>query len=99
MNTEEIQRKKEGIKNTLRCPHCDTELKKWAVPQTAFTEWPNEYFYICFNDECPYFIGGWDAMEKQGNHCSYRLMYDPLIDCCQPIPVMNTNMLRDGIIE
>jgi hypothetical protein len=99
LNKEEIEKKKEEIKNTLRCPHCDAELKKWQVPQTIFTEWPNEYFYICFNDECPYFLRGWDTMEKQGNHCSYRLMYDPLTDTCQPAPVRSRDNLRDNIIE
>ena len=99
MNAEEIQIKKRGIKKTLRCPHCNTELKKWEVPQNVFTEWPNEHFYICFNDECSYFTRGWEAMEKQGNHCSYRLMYDHLTDSCNSIPVMNSNMLKDGIID
>ena len=99
MDRQDILAKKTEIKETLRCPYCGAELKKWEVPQSVFTEWPNEYFYICFNDECPYFVGGWEAMAGQGNHCTYRLMYDPLADCCHPIPVMNRSMLRDGIID
>lgn len=99
MNAAEIEKKKGDIKNTLRCPHCDAELKKLEVPQTSFTEWPNEYFYICLNDECPYFVRGWDAMAEQGNHCSYRLMYDPLTDCCQPAPVASKDSLIDVIVE
>jgi len=99
MSTDEIQKKKKGIKDTMRCPYCDAELKKWKVPQNIFIEWPNEYFYICFNDECSYFIGGWKAMEKLGRPCTYRLMYDPLTDRCEPLLVMNNNMLKDGIIE
>jgi len=99
MNPEDIQMKKKEIKETLRCPHCNAELKKWEVPQNIFTEWPNEYFYICFNDECQYFTRSRDAMEEQGSHCSYRLMYDHLTDSCNPIPVTNCDTLRDGIIE
>jgi hypothetical protein len=82
-----------------RCPHCNAELKKWKVPQNIFTEWPNEYFYICMNDECSYFVQGWETMENQGMHGSYRLMYDPETSCCQPLPVMNKKMLRDQIAD
>ena len=96
---EEIERRKAHVKDTLRCPHCEEPLKKWAVPQTLFTQWPNEFMYICFNDECSYFIRGWDALAKMGNRGSYRLMYDPETDCCQPIPVPTSRALRSGIID
>jgi len=99
MDKDKLEKKKSEIKNTLLCPHCDAPLKKWEVPQSVFLEWPNEYFYICFNDECPYFVRGWDAMAAQGNNCSYRLMYDPLTDSCQPAPVQSREALRNGIIE
>jgi len=96
---EEIEQRKRDIKNTLGCPYCGERLKKWQVPQTAFTEWPNEFMYVCINDECPYFVRGWDVMAAMGNRCSYRLMYDPLTDCCQPISVFNASNLKDGVIE
>ncbi|MFC1925795.1 hypothetical protein ACFLW2_03755 [Chloroflexota bacterium] len=99
MSTDDIEKKKSEIKDTLCCPHCDTPLKKWDVPQSIFTQWPNEFFYICFNDDCSYFLRGWDAMARMGRTCSHRLMYDPLTDCCQPIPVNSRELLRDGIIE
>ncbi len=96
---EEIERRKKAVKDTLACPYCGQKLSKWEVSQTLFTEWPNEFFYVCFNDECPYFVEGWKAMARQKNHCSYRLMYDPLTDCCQPIPVPNHTIMRDGIVQ
>ena len=96
---EEIQRRKSEVQNTLCCPYCGEKLKKWAVPQTIFTQWPNEFFYICLNDECPYYQRGWGTMATQGNPCSYRLMYDPLTNSCNPIPVFNRETLRDGVIE
>ncbi len=95
----EVERKKKEIKGTLCCPHCGERLKKWSVPQTVFTQWPNEFFYVCMSNECPYFVRGWDAMAAQGNHGSYRLRYDPLTDSCDPIPVFNAKTLRDGIVE
>jgi len=96
---QQIEQRKREISWTLRCPHCGDELKKWEVPRHCFTQWPNEYMYICFNDECPYFVRGWNSMSSQMNPGSYRLMYDPLTDSCQPVPVFNRTMLRDGIIE
>jgi hypothetical protein len=99
MKTKRTRQGQTKTSGTPRCPHCNTELKKWQVPQTIFTEWPNEYFYICMNDECSYFVRGWETMQNQGRHGSYRLMYDPLTNCCQPVPVMNKNTLRDQIID
>ena len=96
---QKIEDRKKEIKSTLRCPHCGSELEKWEVPQHCFTEWPNDHMYICFNDECPYFVRGWDAMSAQQIACSYRLMYDPLTDSCSPVPVYNRQMLKDGIVE
>jgi len=94
-----IQKNKKRIKDTLSCPYCGIKLEKWKVPQTPFTEWPNEFLYICFNDECPYYVRGWSSMESQGNPGSYRLMYNPTTDSCHPIPVFNRMTLRDGIMD
>lgn len=96
---QEVEKKTGQISRTLCCPHCGDELNKWEVPQNCFTQWPNEYMYICFNDECPYFVRGWSSMASQMNPGSYRLMYDPLTDSCQPIPVFNLNMLKEGIVQ
>ena len=96
---DEVESRKKEVRNTLCCPHCNQPLKKWAVPQTHFTEWPNEFMYICFNDECSYFIRGWEAMARLGNTCSYRLMYDPELDCCQPVPVLSKTALKESIID
>lgn len=96
---EEIERGKEAIRETLCCPYCGERLSKWAVPQTLWTTWPNEFMYICFNDRCPYFVRGRESMAQMGNAGSYRLMYDPVTDTCQPVPVLNRRALRDGIVD
>lgn len=96
---EETERRKREIKNTLCCPYCGEKLRKWEVPQNIFTQWPNEYLYLCLSDECPYFVRGWDAMAKLGRHCSHRLMYDPFTDSCNPMPVYRKDMLKENIVE
>ncbi len=96
---EEIDRRKKEVKETLCCPYCGERLKKWEVPQSAMSTWPNEFMYVCLHDECPYFLRGWSVMESLGNKCSYRLMYDPLTDSCQPLPVPNSSTLKDSIID
>jgi hypothetical protein len=76
-------------------------MRKWAVPNNLFSNnWDNEFMYICFNDCCPYYVRGWDFMNKKGNRgVSYRLMYNPEKDCCSPIPVPTPGALREGIIS
>jgi hypothetical protein len=99
IDKDEVEGKKAEVKNTLCCPYCDSPLKKLEIPESSYAEWPNEYFYVCLNDNCPYFIRGWNAMAAQGNHCSYRLLYDPLTDCCQPAPVHNRIELRNCVVD
>lgn len=97
----EITERKKAVKDTMACPYCGDRLRKWAVPDNPFAQtWDNDYMYICFNDECPYFVRGWDVMAKSVNRTqSYRLMYNPDKDCCMPIPVPSPRALREGIIE
>lgn len=97
---EEVARRQTQVGITLICPHCGERLSKWAVPQTPFTEWDNEFMYICFNDGCPYMLGGWEAMGRQGNlGTSYRFMYNPDNGGCFPVPILSLIALRDGIVD
>ena len=98
---EVVERKKASVKETLRCPYCDQKLSKWEVPDNPFCQtWDNEFMYICFNDECPYFVRGWDKMYQDTQQgISYRLMYNPEKDRCMPIPVPSHHALKDGIME
>jgi SAM-dependent methyltransferase len=96
----ELERRKAEVGRTMRCPYCDSNLLKWAVPQTPFTEWDEEFLHVCFNDRCPYLLRGWDAMVRQGNGgFSYRLMFNPGNQRCMCLPVPSLNALRDSIVE
>jgi SAM-dependent methyltransferase len=96
---EELRRRKSEVKHTLRCPHCEKPLLKWEVLQTPFTEWPNEFVYVCFNNDCPYLVGGWSVMNAQRSPgFSYRLMYDPDRDLCLPVPVPSLLATQEQVI-
>jgi SAM-dependent methyltransferase len=95
-----IERRTAEVKETLQCPHCGTKMRKWKVPVSPFSTWDTEFMYVCFNDECPYLLRGWEVMSGQGNRgLSYRLMFDPLRGVCMPVPVPHIAALKDGIID
>ncbi len=88
------------VKEHKKCPYCGEKLKKWEVPLTPFTEWDISYFYVCFNDECPYFTGGWYAMAKQGNYgISYRLRFNPENLNIDAMPVPHPQAFKENIVE
>ncbi len=97
---EELEKRKKTTGKTLCCPHCGEKMLKWEVPENPFVfTWDNDFMYICFNDDCPYYIRGWDFMAREGNTGSYRLMFNPEKNTCQPVPVLNPKALREGIME
>lgn len=80
------------------CKHCGRKMDKWAVP-TAST-WVSEFNYVCFNDECPYFVKGWDWMwEKYNARASYRYCIEPASGHARPLPVWSNDALRSDIIS
>jgi hypothetical protein len=80
------------------CPHCKTKMKKWQNPEGS--TWGEGFQFVCFNDECPYYVRGWDWMtENYAVRSSYRNRYDPATGKHGPIPVWSTDALKEGIIE
>lgn len=80
------------------CPHCGSELKKWQVPDGS--SWSDEYFLVCFNDDCSYYLNGWKWMEEQYRQkASYRYAYNPGQDAPLMIPVWSATATREMIIE
>ncbi len=83
---------------TYTCPHCGETLKKWQTPDDS--TWAGEVRLVCFNDECRYFVRGWEVMmERQQASASYRHLFDPKTGYVGPLPVWSRDALKDAIID
>jgi len=92
-------RKKSPMAETpLVCPHCSSSLKKWQVPEQA--TWDEEFFRVCFNDDCSYYKNGWTWMKEQYNqNASYRYTVNPTNGSAMQIPVWSDLATREMIVE
>jgi Ogr/Delta-like zinc finger protein len=81
-----------------KCPHCSAAMRKWMPPDDS--GWDQLFQYVCFNDECPYYIKGWAHMQENYNQkASYRHRFDPHTGDTGPLPVWSANAHRGRIIE
>ena len=85
-------------KKKYECPHCSERLLLWETPPDS--TWGNEPRYVCFNDECPYFVRGWKWMEEKYNQkASYRYCLNPLNGKEHPLPVWSDTALKNSIVD
>lgn len=83
---------------TPTCPHCGRSMKKWRVPLAS--TWADDFFYVCFNDNCPYYVQGWEWIWKeQAARASYRCRLDSDTGQFVPLPVWSADALKDDIID
>jgi hypothetical protein len=80
------------------CPHCGQKMKKWQAPDDS--AWGGETKYVCFYDDCPYYVRGWAWMEeKYGTRSSYRHSVNPATGCTGPLPVASADHMKPGIVD
>ncbi|MFO7963914.1 MAG: zinc ribbon domain-containing protein [Desulfobacterales bacterium] len=86
-----------------RCPHCNEEMTIWEVPPINFSDglgWGSPYLYLCFNDECPLYVQGWDDMkENYAHHASYRCFTYPDQKNFEYMPVFSPMGAKGQIID
>jgi hypothetical protein len=84
--------------STEKCPHCNQPMKKWVAADES--TWGADEHQVCFNDDCPYYVKGWEWMRSQYNHTvSYRHRQNLTTGESGPLPVFSPNALRSGIID
>ena len=74
-----------------KCPHCGKEMSLWEVPSIPMGDglgWGEPYLFVCFNDECPLYVKGWDdVLGEFGHKASYRCMCYPSSKKFEYMPV------------
>jgi len=85
-------------KPTEKCPHCGQPMLRWQPPLEA--NWGVYPQFVCFNDDCPYYVRGWAWMDERFNvHASYRHRFDPVTGETGPLPVWSSEALKDSIVH
>lgn len=80
------------------CPHCHAATLLWRSPEES--SWGGRVLHVCFNDECPYYIRGWEWMQSHyAVSCSYRYSRDPMTGHISPLPVWSSSALRNAIVS
>ena len=85
-------------KDNYTCPYCGAELQKWKSPIES--SWGDIIQYVCFNDECSYYVKGWDWMLAKFNvKASYRHRFNPETGEKGPLPVWSKDALKNQVIN
>ena len=80
------------------CPHCNMQMVAMEMPPEA--GYASSFMYVCFNDECPYFVKGWQWMkEKYDVNSSYRHRINPSTGKASPLPVWSRDAMKHRIIS
>lgn len=85
------------------CPHCLAEMNIWEVPPFSFSDglgWGVPFLFVCFNDECPPYVRGWDdLMENYAQNASVRCICYPGKNKFEFMPVFSAMGAKGQIID
>lgn len=90
-------------KEKPKCPHCGEVMDIWATDMFNFAGglgWGTSYLFVCFNDDCPLYVEGWETMMRlYGHKASFRCMCDPTTKKFEGIPVFSPMGMKGGIVD
>lgn len=85
------------------CPHCGKEMNLWEVPPINFSDglgWGEPFLFLCFNDECPLYVNGWDELEENyAQRASMRCFNYPGTEQFECMPVFSPMGAKGQIID
>jgi hypothetical protein len=85
------------------CPDCDMEMTLWEVPPVNFSDglgWGTPYLFVCFNDECKSYKGGWKHLqETMEMRSSYRCYVEPGQKNFEYMPVFSPMGAQGGKLD
>jgi ribosomal protein L37AE/L43A len=93
-----IETKQEYLERVLamekpKCPHCGETMNLWEVPPINFSDglgWGSPYLYLCFNDQCPLYVQGWQNLEDNyAQKASMRCLNYPGTEQFDCMPVFS----------
>ncbi|MFH0764867.1 MAG: hypothetical protein V2A61_00445 [Calditrichota bacterium] len=78
------------------CSHCGKPLSRTEIPVEA--AYGTDYFWVCFADDCPYFIRGWAQMwDNYSVRASYRFRINPVTGKEGSLPVWSPDAMKSRI--
>ncbi len=85
------------------CPNCQEEMSLWEVPPVNVGDglgWGEPFLFVCFNDQCPVYLQGWDHIKETYSHtASYRCMNYPGTEQFEYMPVFGREGGKGQVID
>jgi hypothetical protein len=86
VSPEELAERKAAVKETGRCPYCDSDLHTVDLTSNPFNSWDTDEIWLCVNRQCGYRVLSERVMAAQNiPGGSYRFLYIPARDWCGPV--------------
>lgn len=86
-----VEKRKTQIKDNHLCPYCEQDLFECDVSGNAMGAWGTPILFVCFHDDCPYYLKSAETLAKQGIiGGAYRMAWDPEKDWCGPVAARHT---------